>query len=226
MITSRRGAGRRGVLPGLRGGDVAPQPLLRLEQRRLEQRAGRCRARTRHSSGDGPWSAPNVNRPPAAAHELDGVGGHEVRHGLEADRERARRAASRPGRTRARSNAASIRSSFPQAPTTRRQHSQRARRRVQHRRRRPAARAVGERVRVRDEVEEVVRVQVRDHHHVDVVVVHGRAELREHAAAAVEQQPHPGLLDEVAGAGAVGVLPAGRLAEDREAHAVWHPTAR
>jgi hypothetical protein len=56
------------------------------------------------------------------------------------------------------------------------------------------------------------------------VVVDRRAQFGEDAAAAVEQQPRAVLLDEIAGAGAVGVLPAGRLPEDREAHAVWHPT--
>jgi hypothetical protein len=80
------------------------------------------------------------------------------------------------------------------------------------------ARRVHERVRVRDEVEDVVGVQVRDDDRVDVDVVHELAQLREHAVAAVEQQDRVLLLDEVSAARAAGVRVGRRLPEDRQAH--------
>ena len=72
-------------------------------------------------------------------------------------------------------------------------------------------RAVAQARRVRDEVEDVVGVQVADHDRVDVRVVDVAAQLGEHAGAAVEQHGRCAgpACDEVAGAGAVGVLPRG-----------------
>ena len=127
-----------------------------------------------------------------------------------------------------RSNAFSIRSSLPpraddaaeDVARARRARGARARRAVGARpavdRHRLLARRVGQRVGVRDEVEEVVGVQVRDDDRVDVDVVAEAAQLGEHAVAAVEQQRRVALLDEVAAAGAVGVLPGRRLAQDRD----------
>ncbi len=69
------------------------------------------------------------------------------------------------------------------------------------------ARRVGERVGERDEVEEVIGVQVRDDDRVDVHVVDEPAQLREDAVAAVEQQAEALFLDQISGAGAVDVLP-------------------
>ena len=77
---------------------------------------------------------------------------------------------------------------------------------------------VGERVGERHEVEEVVRVQVRDHDRVDRGVVGELAQLREHAVAAVQEQAEALVLDEVPRAGAAGVLPGGRFTEDRDPH--------
>jgi hypothetical protein len=53
----------------------------------------------------------------------------------------------------------------------------------------------------------VVGVQVREHDGVDRGVVREAAQLREDAAAAVDQHPAALLLHEVAGAGTVDVLP-------------------
>ena len=78
------------------------------------------------------------------------------------------------------------------------------------------ARRVGERVGERDQVEEVVRVQMRDHDRVDLGVVAEAAQLGEHAVAAVEQDRGPVLFDQVAAAGSVRVLPGRRLAEHRQ----------
>jgi hypothetical protein len=80
------------------------------------------------------------------------------------------------------------------------------------------ARRVGERVGERDEVEEVVRVEVRDHDGVHVHVVDPLAQLAEHAVAAIDHDSRAVLLEEIARAGAAGVLPGGRLAEDRQPH--------
>jgi hypothetical protein len=55
----------------------------------------------------------------------------------------------------------------------------------------------------------VVRVQVGDDDRVDLRVVAEPPQLGEDAVAAVDQDGRPVLLDEVAGAGAVGVLPRG-----------------
>jgi hypothetical protein len=75
---------------------------------------------------------------------------------------------------------------------------------------------VGQRVGERDEVEEVVGVQVRDDDRIDVGVVAEAPQLGEDAVAAVEEQARPVLLDEVPAAGADGVLPGRRLAQDRD----------
>ena len=61
-------------------------------------------------------------------------------------------------------------------------------------------------------------MQVRDHDGVHVHVVDALAQLREHAVAAVHQDHGVVLLDQVAGAGAAGVLPGRRLAEHGEPH--------
>ena len=121
------------------------------------------------------------------------------------------------------SNAFSIRSSLPHAPTTRRKQLGRTAGRVQLGprrlvgarpavdRRRLLARRVGERVGERNEVEEVVRVQVRDHDRVDLRVVAEAAQLREHAVAAIEQDRGAVLFEQVPAAGTVRVLPGRRL---------------
>ncbi len=69
------------------------------------------------------------------------------------------------------------------------------------------ARRVDQRGRVRDEVEDVVGVQVRDHDRVDLPVLAVAAQLAEHAAAAVEQHAGAVRLDEVAAARPSRVLP-------------------
>ena len=137
---------------------------------------------------------------------------------------------SSPGSYSRIANAFSIRSSLPHAPTTRRKSVGGARRHVQLGAgrvvgARPAAdrhgllaRRVGQRVGERDEVEEVVGVQVRDDDRVDVDVVDEAPQLGEDAVAAVEQQVEAVLLDEVAAAGTIRVLPGRRLAEHGDAH--------
>ena len=55
----------------------------------------------------------------------------------------------------------------------------------------------------------MVGVQMADDDRVDVDVVDVAAQLGEHARAAVEQHGLPAALDEIARAGAVGVLPGG-----------------
>ena len=228
-MTSRRAPARRPCSPASPGVRWPRTPCARAAAASPRSAAGRCRGRTRTARRSGAQSAPKVKRPPPAA-QLDRVGRDEVRHALEA------RPSSGPtlervgrGRTRAASNAFSIRSSLPQAPTTRRNVSRApggacsAAAPVRGAgpavdRHRLLARRVGQRVRVRHEVEEVVRVQVGDEHRVDVDVVDDLAQLGEHAVAAVEQQAVALLLDEVSGAGAVGVLPGGRLAQDRDLH--------
>jgi hypothetical protein len=57
------------------------------------------------------------------------------------------------------------------------------------------------------DVEEVIGVQVRDQHRVDRGVVDDRAQLGEHAVAAVEQQREPVVLDQVSTARAGSILP-------------------
>ena len=69
------------------------------------------------------------------------------------------------------------------------------------------ARRVGERVAERDEVEDVVGVQVADQHRVDVHVIAEAPELREHPVAAIEQQHEVVLLHQVSAAGPADVLP-------------------
>jgi hypothetical protein len=80
------------------------------------------------------------------------------------------------------------------------------------------ARRVGQRVGEGNDVEDVVGVQVGDDHRVDVDVVTKSPQLGEHAVAAVDQQARVALLDEVAAARAVGVLPGRRLTQDGDAH--------
>jgi hypothetical protein len=104
------------------------------------------------------------------------------------------------------------------------------RRRVQHRARRRIgagppvhrhrllARRVSKRVRERDQVEEVVRVEVGDHHRVHVHVVDPLAQLAEHAVPAVDHDRGAVFLEQVARAGAAGVLPRRGLAEDGQPH--------
>lgn len=88
------------------------------------------------------------------------------------------------------------------------------------------ARSVGEGIGVGDEVEEVVRVQMGDENRVNVEVVAEAPKLGEHAVAAIQQQRLTFLLDQVAAARPVGVLPRGRLAQDRDAHADDPPQVR
>ncbi len=78
---------------------------------------------------------------------------------------------------------------------------------------------VGQRAREGHEVEDVVGVQVGDDHRVHGDVVAVAAQLAEDAAAAVQQDAGPGLLDEISTAGTAGVLPRRRLAEHRDAQA-------
>src|SRR4051812_45450435 len=80
------------------------------------------------------------------------------------------------------------------------------------------ARRVRERVAERDEVEEVVGVQVRDDDGVHARVVAETAQLAEHAVAAVDHDADAVLLDHVARAGAPRVLPRRRLPQNRQAH--------
>ena len=224
VMTSRAAPRLRRVLAGLLRRDV-PAHADPLGTSSVASSISRSVPRAKsQSSAEGPWSAPNVKRPPAAATNSTALAGRKCGHGLEADRQRAgvqrlRRVvlADREGGL---DQVVVAPGADDLAPAL-----DRARRRVQHRRRLAVPRPVGQRVGVGDEVDEVIRVQVADHDHVDGVVVHHRAQLREHAAAAVQQQAQAVLLDEVAGTGAVGILPTGRLAEDREPHAVWHPTA-
>jgi len=82
-----------------------------------------------------------------------------------------------------------------------------ARRRIERGAGRALARAVGQRVGPRHEVEEVIGVQVADDDGVDRRVVDLGAQLREDAVAAIEQQTGVVLLDEIAGAGTARVLP-------------------
>ena len=77
---------------------------------------------------------------------------------------------------------------------------------------------IGQRVGVRDQVKDVISVQVRDQHRVELGVVEVLTELREDAVAAVKQQPSPPVLDQVSAARSPGILPGGRFAEDSDAH--------
>ena len=76
-----------------------PSRLGRRQRRLEEQQVGR-RAAKSSSASVGPWSAPKVKRPPRRAAHLDGVGGHVVRDGLEAQAQRADAGRLRRGRTR------------------------------------------------------------------------------------------------------------------------------
>jgi hypothetical protein len=112
-------------------------------------------------------------------------------------------------------------------PRPRRPDEQRARRVVRAGpavdRDRLLARGVGQARGERHEVEEVIGVQVRDHHGVDVHVVDDRAQLAEDARPAVEQEPHAVMLDQIAAAGAARVLPRRRLAEHGQSHRATLP---
>src|SRR5438105_8005207 len=80
------------------------------------------------------------------------------------------------------------------------------------------ARRVREAVAERQQVEEVVRVQMADQDGVDVDVVTYAAQLREDAVATVEQKREVALLDEVAAAGAAGIAPGRGLSEHCYSH--------
>jgi hypothetical protein len=82
--------------------------------------------------------------------------------------------------------------------------------------------ARGEQQRVREgaEVEEVVRVHVGDADRVDVDVVVVLAQLRERAVAAIDDERRLALGDQVAAAGASGILPSRGLAEHCQLHRV------
>ncbi len=60
-----------------------------------------------------------------------------------------------------------------------------------------------------DDVAPVVEVKVRDRDRVDDRPPLRRTQARQHSRPAVEQQPPPGALDEVAGLSAAGVRPRG-----------------
>jgi hypothetical protein len=80
------------------------------------------------------------------------------------------------------------------------------------------ARGEQEPVRVRDQVDEMVRVHVGDDHRVDVRVVDLLTQLGEDPVAAVEEDVRLTLAEQVAAAGAAGVLPGRRLTEHRDLH--------
>ena len=80
------------------------------------------------------------------------------------------------------------------------------------------ARRVGERIRVRNEVEDVIGVEVRDEDRVDVDVVDVLAELREDAVAAIEQELGLAVGDQVPAACAPGVLPRRGLPQHGDPH--------
>jgi len=80
------------------------------------------------------------------------------------------------------------------------------------------ARGEQEGVRVRDQIDEVVCMDVREDDRIDLGVVASLAQLREDPVAAIEQQPRRPLLDQVPATGAAGVLPRRRLAEHRDPH--------
>src|SRR5829696_2105866 len=79
-------------------------------------------------------------------------------------------------------------------------------------------RRVDQRVGVRDEVEEVIRVQVGDEDAVDLGVVDALPELAEDAVPAIEQDLRRVRLEEVSTASPPGVLPGRTLAEHGELH--------
>jgi len=83
--------------------------------------------------------------------------------------------------------------------------------------------AVADAGRVRHEIHHVIGVQVADDDRVDRGVVDRLAQLREHARAAIKQHGLPAALHEIARAGAVRVLPRGRFAQHRYAHALSDP---
>ena len=179
VSTSRSAPAPRPCSPASRGsgGRASPVRSGRGRVASISSRSARARSRSARRSG-------RVGAEHQAAAAV---------RGLDADRERlgevrapcgSGSGAARPRGVELASysssaKAFSIRSSLPQAPTTRRKVSPRPRRRDQPRARRvvgagPAvhrhgllARRVGERVGVRDQVEEVVGVQVRDDDSVD-----------------------------------------------------------
>ena len=130
----------------------------------------------------------------------DREGLDEVRHRVEARADIAPTSTRSPARRTPRcAKALSIRSSLPHAPTTRRKVSAAPGGAISRGRAGSSVpgpgvdrdgllpRRVGQRVGVRDEVEEVVGVEVGDDDRVDLGVVDPLAQLAEHAVAAVEQ---------------------------------------
>ena len=69
------------------------------------------------------------------------------------------------------------------------------------------ARRIAQGVAERDQVEEVIGVQVGDQHRIDIDVVAVPAQLGEHSVAAVEQQREATLLNQVSAACPGRVLP-------------------
>ena len=66
---------------------------------------------------------------------------------------------------------------------------------------------VAERIAERDEIEEVIGVQVADQNGIHVDVVTNAPQLGEHAVAAIEQERAIPLLHQIAAASPAGVLP-------------------
>ena len=163
-----------------------------------------------HRSSEGEESAPNTKRRPSPAAAVTAIAWLVTKCGTTWKRSVSGPTCSGASASYSRrSNAFSTSASSPHAPTTRRKRSRppggacsagRAALRV-------LPRPVRERVGERDEVEDVVGVQVREDDGVDRGVVREAAQLREDAAAAVDQHPAALLLHEVAGAGTVDVLP-------------------
>jgi len=157
-------------------------------------------------------------QPPALAGELHRVRGSEVRDLAEADRERTDLKLVGDGVFRQREGVLDQVRVAPAADELT-EHRPCAAGRAQARASRVAgprppgdgnrllARGIRERVTERDEVEDVVGVQVADQDGVDVDVVTEAPQLREHPVAAVEQQREVPVLHQVAAAGATRVLP-------------------
>jgi hypothetical protein len=80
------------------------------------------------------------------------------------------------------------------------------------------ARRVAERVAERDQVQEVIGMQVADQDRVDVDVVAMAAQLGEDTVAAVKEQREVALLDQISAACPGGVLPGWLLAQHRNLH--------
>ena len=198
--TSRRAPARRPCSPASRASGGRAGPRARGAGAWPRSAAGRCPARTSHRSSFG-RGVGAVGDAAAGAGEVETAWvGRKCGTGLEADRERADPDGCRRGRTpraRRRSRVVPRSSRRPRtgagtchAPPGGASSRGRGGSSVPGGRR-PApavARRIGERRGERHEVQDVVGVQVRDHDRVDLAVVDDRAELAEHAAAAVEQQ--------------------------------------